>query len=179
MIYLVGVDHKLQDGRSQPNSDDFVKYIRIVLKNRGITLLAEEWSADITNYRGESKLRNFENRVKYVAFDLLKDEQKRWGIKSQEEIYKESGGTEIKPGVFRGFDPQQAARLTREEAHKREPGWLKKLSPHLKNTKNTLLVCGSDHLSPTNLEGKSGFDKKLRDAGFEVEILACFFAGVG
>ena len=175
MIYLIGVDHKLQDGHSQPNSDNFIQYVRIFIESHKIELLSEEWSTEITNNRGESKLRIFENITNYYQFDLSKSEQLEIGVKSPGEIINELGGSISPLGFNANFDQIKYEQRSREEARKREPGWLKKLQPHLVDNPEVLLICGSSHLSCCNPDGMFGFDQLLKKEGFNIEILACFF----
>ncbi|MBU0999453.1 hypothetical protein KKG24_04115 [Patescibacteria group bacterium] len=173
MIYLIGVNHQLQDGTDRFGSQELLLYVRNFIDKNAITLLAEEWSSDIAKKRGESILRACEDKTKYFQFDLLQSEADKLGVKRNEEIWRELGATEISPGIFSSCDMEKFLQRRREESRKREPEWLKRLSPHLKKG-DSVIVCGSDHLSDKNPDGLTGFDVLLNQQGYQAKILKHF-----
>lgn len=168
MIYLLGVDHKIQhDGPLGPKperTEAFVDAVTEMIKNLSIEVVVEEYNEDakredqITLSVLEKVARAM--GVKHVFCEPSLEERKANGILKEGQIIKKHGFDEL-----RGLTNEQKAiveKEVREQFAKREALWYSAIEEDI--GPNMLCVIGASHV-PT-------FGSLLRKRGQESEVLS-------
>ncbi len=149
MIYLVGVDHRIQhDGIESANLNQrkkFIDYLVSTFKELNISIVAEEFNEDSLEYsyakNSTAKLAVQKNDIKHIYCDPNIKERKEIKIPSEDKICKDLG---IK---FIRNNSEDEARIIQEKRKYyiiRENFWLDKLSDSLH--KEILIIIGTDHI---------------------------------
>lgn len=180
MIYIIGVDHKLQANREI--SKTFINYLKEKVKDLEITFIAEEWSKDASKKWNvtTSTVNDFSQatRIEYRACDISEKEHLQKGIRDMKQIRKDLG---LENKVYSNpvgeinidklNDDVKADREFSQEQRKREPFWYENIKN--KTNENMIFICGLSHISTQN-DDQEGFDKLLIEKGCNVQVLRVF-----
>jgi hypothetical protein len=143
MVYLVAVNHSVQFKRESQQTKQFIAYLREKIKILNIALMAEEWS-------------NEASKTWKVATSTVED------LANELEIPYQACDL--------GKEERSRLGIGKEDFSKRENYWHQKIRD--KVNQNILFICGTKHISTFNPSRNSqGFDKLLKDNGWNVEIL--------
>jgi hypothetical protein len=116
MVFLLGVDHQVQQNRKNPLTPYFIEYAESVCQKQQIQLIAEEFSKEALKLSRVKTTTVFDLAARlglpHLYCDPTTDERKRLGIGGQSNM--------------------------------REQVWLTRLNKHL--DLNILFICGSTHL---------------------------------
>ncbi len=170
MIYLIGVEHKIQyDGsyaKSQQERDKFSIYLKQQVLKLKISLIAEELSEEaLRKYKGNNstaKLVAKELNVIHLFCDPNTNERKLAGIPPKEEIKNE-----IEKNIPKNYIHRYQLRdeKTNEEMKKyhtiREKFWVEKIKNYL--NQGILFICGAEHVQ--------SFEKLLLENKCKASIL--------
>lgn len=155
MIYLIGVDHKIQHNgigcADLSLRNKFSAFLKDKIQEYGITLLAEEFNEDcLKNLKDIATIKNVaeELKIEHRFCELSENERKVRKILSPSEIYSEKLNIHSYSGLKPNLNKEQGEIFDKEMEKsflQRETEWFCKISDCL-NTKNILFICGSDHL---------------------------------
>jgi hypothetical protein len=156
MIYLLGVDHKVQWDKSLEETKEFEQYLKTEIPAKGITFVGEEFSPEVAqNTNSEQttiKAIAEEMGIEHKYCDPDSDKRLELGIKTNKEIEKEIkkqlGYTLYIPHK----DMNKFEDLCNAEKAKyfpmRENYWLEQILSE--KDKTILFICGSDHIESFN-----------------------------
>jgi hypothetical protein len=185
MIYLLGVDHRVQHNRDLSLTKSFVEYLETVAKELNILLLAEEFSAEsvFSNNVPTSTVQDVAKKldIEHKFCDLDTKERRKIGYplnndrschvtkKIRDKIFNQMllKGKNPKRINFSivGTEEQEYYKriLKRKYRPTREKFWFFKIKKDLSSGKETVFICGFKHLKTFRL--------LLVQKGFEVVIL--------
>lgn len=170
MIYVIGINHDIQFDKQSSLIQEFISYLKNIVKKNRIDVIAEESSEDALKKWDVEKtsVQEFSdnNGLKYIACDPNIDERKILGIRTDEEIKKEKG-------LPRALNHEQLCILDQEKKRdfiKREEFWLNKIKGYSAN--QVIFICGTDHLN--NTQKPEGFEKLLSSKNYKYKLLKKF-----
>jgi hypothetical protein len=155
MIYLIGVDHKIQhNGNGCADlflRNKFSAFLKDKIQEYNITLLAEEFNEDcLKNSKANiATIKSVaeESKIEHRFCELSENERKKRKILSSNEIYSEKLNIHSYNGSKPNLNKEQQ-EIFDEEMEKsflqRETEWFCKIRDDL--DRNILFVCGSDHI---------------------------------
>ena len=172
MIYLIGVDHKIQhDGKNSYNKNKrkaFSDYIVNKVKDLSICLLAEEFNEDALDQSSanESTVRKVAKKigVDHRFCDPGYEIRRELGIPKREEIISNLDFEDQinKVGLTRKQE-KEVSKETKKYFSQREKHWFKKIKDKIDLNINIIFICGSSHIHI--------FESLLNDEGIKVKIL--------
>lgn len=158
MIYLIGVEHKVQwiiGGASVPNSrhEDWCSYISAIdqaVTGRRIDVVAEELNQEILNENNcaksiliETKMlleKRLKRKIEHLFVEPSKAEKNYYGYKEDNEVKRILKGSATE-------EPSRELVWAHMVAHQfpiRERFWFDKINEHL--DRDILLICGDAHI---------------------------------
>src|SRR5438105_3795934 len=115
MIYLIGINHWYQY-RDDENTQKFLEYVRAVIKEKSIEIVAEEWNADADkmNQIEQSNLAAMakELNLSLLQIEALEKQQTEFGIMTRGEISAQAAGQVLHIKNFE--DMQQKEKIIQE-----------------------------------------------------------------
>jgi len=167
MFYLIGINHWYQY-KNDEKTQEFLKYVRAIIKEKSIEVLAEEWNtdADKLNEITQSNLAALAKELNktLLQFEALENQQTEFGIMTKVQMSAQA--REQVPHIQNFEDIQKKEKIIQElrkqNLDPRENYWLGFLKPYFDKT--VLLICGNDHIIT--------FGQKLKNAGAQFEVLS-------
>jgi len=170
MIYLLGINHKLQWDRNYYNTSLLINYIERKIKKHKIEILAEEFSEEIFKDRfyieqsiNTTSLYDIAVRsmLRHIYCDPDINKRSELGIRRTYIIKKAANIDFFKPE--KDYSPEEYERFRRErkiDDDIREMYWLSQITDYKDG--NILFLCGIQHLK--------SFGAKLVNNAFQVKI---------
>jgi len=167
MIYLVGVDHRIQviGGIDAGTTATFVNHLNEVIVREGVCVVAEEYSEDVlVKYRYELSqvvVRSvaITHGLHHIFIDPNTEERLAIGLPTDAEIKTMLG---INTSWLTSTDADRLNSKKREYFPIREAFWLDRLRPFTQE--GILCVCGNGHLE--------SFGGMLIDRGVDATIVS-------
>jgi hypothetical protein len=172
MIYVLGVHHQEEQFPHPSNIrsrvDALKDFVRRVVDEHRVKLIAEEWCNDARLYQGVDRTYGediaLEMGIAYFPCDPNLTERRKLNIKSREQISGELGicfaliqsGSEEEKRVSESADAKSADS-------KREKFWLEKIAERNWANENTLMICGYEHAE--------SFTTFMQAVGYEAQNL--------
>lgn len=167
MFYIVGINHSVQFKKDE-FSLNFLSFIRDIIINYNIEIIAEEWSEDADRLWKikESNLSSLSRELNkpLIQFEPKEIDKNKFGIMTKTDI-KEA--IELYIPVLKVMDDiekreSERKKLEKQNYQPREKYWLEKIKHH--SNQNTLIICGNDHINT--------FSKLLLENNFDFSILS-------
>lgn len=168
MIYLLGINHRLQWDRNHSNTNLLIQYAEKKIKKHKIEILAEEFSKDIFKDRFymEQNINTtplydiaLKLTLRHIYCDPDINKRAELGIRRTYFIKKAAKIDFLKPE--KDYSPEEYKRFRKERKKDddiREMYWVDKILNY--RDKNLLFICGIQHLNT--------FKEKLISKEFKV-----------
>lgn len=174
MVYLIGVDHKVQYTNDYTDVllvESFAQYLKGQAKRLKVTLIAEEFNQEAIS-KSKAKACTARDVAKKLGIehrfcDPDCSEREAVGIPSRHKIREQLG---LPPFVKDEQLEEQEKRISEEEKKywdKREQFWFHKIKDKLHE--RIIFICGDAHLE--------SFRSLLNNGGYEVKILSKNWGG--
>ena len=149
MVYLIGIDHGIQHNLydDSRDADAFRIYIKKLIKEKKIKIIAEESSQEYLKEKGITETivqkvsKSF--NIDFIFADPDRKERIKLGIKSRENIAKELG-------IYRpneDYTEMEKSKInirSKNPDKLREEEWFNRIKLFI--NKNILFICGSGHV---------------------------------
>lgn len=172
MIYIVGVNHRVQHDRKLPETKLFLDFIDSLIDRFNIRLLAEEWNDDASEISSvaTSTVEDlaYIHDIEHLACDPTKEEREKLGIRTSEKIRDELGKLAEFP-YDKEISIEYQKKIAQGDHSIREYFWLKQIERYL--DRNIIFVCGSEHISVFTKLRRYGFDSILKSQKIPFKVI--------